>query len=451
VANQQNHAAVLSPKDNRGANVMQVKKPQLDTGVGVNSYVAQVAGRLLDRLTDASSVIHRALEEQIPELRGDAALVELLATSVEGNVDTLLHALRYDIAVERVEAPTAALEYARRLAQHGVPVNALVRAYRLGQRRMNELVFAELREMDIPEPVRVAVIEAITGTMFEYIDWMSQQVVAVYEDERERWLENQNSLRSLRVREILTADKAVDVDAATTSIRYPLRWHHLALVMWYPDLGTEGDELARLQRFIRDLAEAAAAGTPLFVAADQSCAWGWLPYRAAVADVVPKVRRFMQTRPDPPSVAVGTMAAGVEGFRRSHREAEEARGVAIVRGRPKSSTPTVIAAADPGLSVVARLGGDVAVTRDWVATVLGDLAGDDENDARLRETLRVYLACGGSYKLAAEELNLHFNSVKYRVGRAVARRGREIGADRLDVELALLACHWYGTAVLQPK
>jgi hypothetical protein len=35
-----------------------------------------------------------------------------------------------------------------------------------------------------------------------------------------------------------------------------------------------------------------------------------------------------------------------------------------------------------------------------------------------------------------EELNLHFNSVKYRVGRAVARRGREIGSDRLDVELA---------------
>jgi DNA-binding PucR family transcriptional regulator len=189
----------------------------------------------------------------------------------------------------------------------------------------------------------------------------------------------------------------------------------------------------------------------LFVAADQSCAWAWLPWRSAVADVVAGVRRFVQTRPDPPSVAIGTMAAGVEGFRRSHREAEEARGVAILRKRPNSSAPTVIAADDPGLSVVARLGGDVAGTRDWVAAVLGNLAGDNENDARLRETVRVYLACGGSYKLAAEELNLHFNSVKYRVGRAVARRGREIGGDRLEVELALLACHWYGTAVLQPK
>jgi hypothetical protein len=214
------------------SNVVDVKTPPLDSDVGVKSYVAEVATRLHDRVVEVSSTLRRSLEDQIPELRGDAALVELLGTSVEGNVDTILHALRYDIVVERVEAPTAALEYARRLAQHGVPVNALVRAYRLGQRQINELVFAELRPIAIPEPMRVPVIEAITGTMFEYIDWMSQQVVAVYEDERERWLENQNSLRGLKVREVLAANKAIDVDAATTSIRYPLRWHHIGLIMW---------------------------------------------------------------------------------------------------------------------------------------------------------------------------------------------------------------------------
>ena len=41
----------------------------------------------------------------------------------------------------------------------------------------------------------------------------------------------------------------------------------------------------------------------------------------------------------------------------------------------------------------------MAGTRDWVATVLGDLATDNENDARLRETLRVFLGCGSSYKV----------------------------------------------------
>ena len=429
-----------------------MKKPPVDSkvsDVGVNGYVAEVADRLHSRLVELSSALRTSLEDQIPDLRGDVRLGELLGASVEGNVDTVLHALRYDIAVERVEAPTAALEYARRLAQQGMPVNALVRAYRLGQRRVNELVFAELHAIEIPDSMRVPVIEAITGTLFEYIDWMSQQVVAVYEEERERWLENQNSLRALRVREILAANKSVDVDAASTTIRYPLRWHHLGLIMWYPDLGTEGDELARLQRLLRELGEAAGAdASPLFVAADQSCGWGWLAYRAAATDAVEKIRRFALSRPDSPSVAIGMMAGGLEGFRRSHREAAEARAVAIISDRGGT---TVITAADPGLSVVARIGGDVAATRDWVATVLGDLATDNDNDARLRETLRVYLACGCSYKLAAEELNLHFNSVKYRVGRAVARRGREIGTDRLDVELALLACHWYGSAVLQPK
>jgi DNA-binding PucR family transcriptional regulator len=430
------------------ASVNYVTKSPVVSDVDMGRYVAETAARLHDRLGDVSSVIRLSLEDQIPELRGDDRVMELLGPSVEGNVDTLLHALRYDIPVLRVEAPTAALEYARRLAQYGVPVNALVRAYRLGQRRMNELVFDELRRIDIPDAIRYTVLEAITATMFEYIDWVSQQVVAVYEDERDRWLENQNSLRAVRVREVLAATKAVDIDAATTAIRYPLRWHHLALVVWYPDVGTEGDELVRLQRFVRDLGQAAGAGAgPLFVAADRTCGWGWLPYRAAALDAAAKVRQFALGRPDSPSVAIGTMAAGVEGFRQSHRAADAARRVAIIGAQPE---PTVVAATDPGLVVASLLGGDVPDTRAWVGNVLGDLAGDNDNDARLRETLRVFLGCGCSYKLAAEQLNLHFNSVKYRVGRAVDRRGRDIGTDRLDVELALLVCHWYGAVILQP-
>jgi DNA-binding PucR family transcriptional regulator len=425
-----------------------VVKTQLDSDVEVSRHVAKTAELLHNRLAELSSVMHRFLEDQIPELPDDERLMELLGASVEGNVDTVLRALRYDIAVERVEAPTAALEYARRLAQHGVPVNALVRAYRLGQRLMNELVFAEVRALDISEHMRYTVIEAISATLYEYIDWISQQVVVAYEDERERWLENQNSLRALRVREILGGTKPVDVDATSTSIRYPLRWHHLGLVMWYPDASAEGNELARLQRFLRELGEAAgAAGGALFIAADRTCGWGWLPYRAAPADAAAKVRQFALARPDSPSVAIGTVAGGIEGFRQSYREAESARRVAVVGKRE----PTVIAATDPGVSIAALLSGDVGDTCAWVTKVLGDLGGDDENDARLRDTLRVYLGCGSSYKMAAEELNLHFNTVKYRVGRAVARRGREIDSDRLDVELALLICHWYGITVLQRK
>jgi hypothetical protein len=150
-----------------------------DTDIDVDRCVAHIAARMTERLPELVLIIQHALKEDIPELRGDALTIELLGASVEGNINTLLRALRYHIAVERVEPPTAAPECARRLAQHGVPVNALVRAYRLGQRRLNDLVFAEVRSTDIEPLARVAVVEAMTATFFEYIDWISQQVVAV--------------------------------------------------------------------------------------------------------------------------------------------------------------------------------------------------------------------------------------------------------------------------------
>ncbi|WTL59924.1 helix-turn-helix domain-containing protein [Nocardia sp. NBC_01499] len=421
-----------------------------DADVDVRPYVAGIAARLNERVTRISASLRDGLEDDIPELRGDSRTVELLGASVEGNVDTLLHALRHDIPVTRIQPPAAAIEYAKRLAQHGVPVNALIRAYRLGQRRMTDFVFAELRAVDIPPEDRIGVVETITTILFEYIDSITQQVVAIYEAEREQWVESQNSNRALRVREVLAGRKPVDVDAATESIRYPLHWQHVALVMWYPDTEDDSDQLlGRLQRFLRELAEAVGTGAnPLFVAADRGSGWAWLPYRSARPDTVTAIRAFAGTRPGTPRLAIGEQGPGLAGFRRSHRQAQAAWSVAVTSGLVAQR---IIAAGDPGVGAAALLGGNITAAREWVDEVLGELAADNDNDARLRETLRVFLRTGSSYKAAATELDLHFNSVKYRVGRAISRRGRPISDDRLEVELALLLCHSYGSAVLRPE
>jgi hypothetical protein len=50
------------------------------------------------------------LADELPELAMDAQTLELLGASVGGNVDTVLHAMHYGIDVQRVEAPTAAME-----------------------------------------------------------------------------------------------------------------------------------------------------------------------------------------------------------------------------------------------------------------------------------------------------------------------------------------------------
>ncbi|WP_324199120.1 PucR family transcriptional regulator [Nocardia amamiensis] len=419
-----------------------------DGDIEVDRCVARIAARMNERVTDISASIHRGLEEEVPELRADVHSAELLGSSVQGNLDTLLHALRHDIPATRIHLPSVAIEYTRRLAQHGVPLNALIRGYYLGQRAVTELVFAELQAPDITPVEQFLVGKAITTRLFQYLDHVTQQVVAIYDAEREQWLETRNSVRALRVRELLAGKKIVDIDGAAGQIHYPLQWHHLALIVWYPDTGAHGDELAELRRFVRKSAEAAGtAAAPLFLAADRMSGWAWLPYRSAQAGAVARVREFAAGQADAPSVAIGTMAAGISGFRRSHRLAQDARSVALARG---DAEPRIIAAEDPGLSVAALLGDRITEAWEWVSEVLGDLAADNDNDARLRETLRVFLRTGSSYKAAAAELDLHSNSVKYRVARAVSRRGRPIAEDRLDVELALLLCHWFGPPIPHP-
>ena len=98
--------------------------------------------------------------------------------------------------------------------------------------------------------------------------------------------------------------------------------------------------------------------------------------------------------------------------------------------------------------VYVHLIGFAVMVGAWVAEILGPLASDTENDERLRETLRVFLRTGSSFKAAADEMHLHSNSIKYRVNRAISRRGTPIVDDRIEVEVALLLCHWFGQAVL---
>ncbi len=145
--------------------------------------------------------------------------------------------------------------------------------------------------------------------------------------------------------------------------------------------------------------------------------------------------------------AAGNALPGLAGFRQSHRQAFAARTVALAPGAPPRR---VTAANEPGLVVAAQFSSDLENARSWVGQVLGPLASDNDSDERLRDTLAEFLRNRSSFKASAYELHIHVNSVKYRVQRALERRGRPIENDHLDVEVALLLCHWYGRAVLAP-
>ncbi|HEV8173705.1 MAG TPA: helix-turn-helix domain-containing protein [Actinoplanes sp.] len=415
----------------------------MDTSVSSAAQsAAEVADALAPRTAEVSADIVDLIVREIPDLRSDSRVRALLQASVGENVTTVLHVLQHGIDVEHARTPTAAAEYARRLAQRGVPMTALLRAYRIGSTRFQDWCLRELgRRVDDGSVVSATalLIAGITGT---YIDQVSEEIVFVYEAEKGNWLRNRSVAQASRVRALLSGER-VDLGSAEAALGYRLQQRHVGVVCWAGGAGSDGGALARLEHATGEVARwAECAGRPIFLPQDESTAWAWLPLGARDGFAVPAAHvggadtgiRF----------AFGAVGFGLPGFRRTHRQALGAQAVAVAAG----------AAAQPATSFedvapLALMSDSIELIRAWVVEILGSLADDDEPNARLRETLRVFLQENRSFKATAERLTLHKNTVQYRVRKAEKGLGRPVDENRLYVELALLASHWLGAAVLR--
>lgn len=402
------------------------------------STAADVADAVAARAAELSADVYELIVREIPQLGTDRGVLAVVEASVAENVATVLHVLQHGMDVNQVHAPAAARENARRLAQRGIPMAALLRSYRIGLTRFQDWFLRELGERvrDATTISETALrVTAITG---RYIDQVAEEVVSVYETEKGNWQRNLSVARASRTRALLD-DERVELASAETILGYRIQRTHVGAVCWTGAAEPGGGTLTRLERASVGLARRAGCeGRPLFVPQDESTAWVWFPAGERLAEVAPG--------PGDIRLALGSPGTGLAGFRRTHQQALGAYAVARAAG-PAARTTTHFADVAP----LALMSGPVEQIRAWVGEVLGALADDDEPSERLRETLRVFLVENGSFKAAAERLVLHKNTVQYRVRKAEESLGRPLAADRLSVELALLASHWLGAAVLRPS
>jgi PucR C-terminal helix-turn-helix domain/GGDEF-like domain len=421
------------------------ENPRVDVDVppAVAELMAAVAAAVARQLATVRADVYETIIREIPQLREDKPVLALLASSVDSNVETCLQIVQHRIDLSAVQAPAAAVEYARRLAQRGTPLTALLRAYRVGHACFADWLFKELAQQGHGAEMISAATLSMSKVVAGYIDQVSEQMVAAYAEERENWLRNRSAARAARVRELLSGDR-VDVSAAEATLGYRLRQYHVGLVCWVGDAASTADEITRLERAISYVADrAACAADPLFLPRDESSAWAWLPL--GIRDT------FDSTAPEVAEMdadihfAFGDPAKGATGFRITHQQAVAAQAVALASGSPAPRAVTFSQVAPVAMMLAAR-----ELLRPWVLSTLAGLAGDDEHHARLRETLLVFLQSGGSYKTTAQRLTLHKNTVQYRIRKAEESLGRPLGDHRHDVELALQASHWLGSSVLRP-
>jgi len=400
---------------------------------------SEVCRSLTPRTAEMSADVYGLIVREIPQLRDDTRVLALLEASVGENVATVLHVIQHGIELDNVHAPAAAQEYARRLAQRGVPASALLRAYRIGAARFQDWCLEELgRSTDNASIVSAAGLR-IADITSAYIDKVSEEVLSAYEAGKENWLRNRSVARAARVQALIRGER-VDVAASEAILGYRLRQHHVGVVCWTGTAAPGDGALAGLEQATAELArQAGLKGRPVFLPQDESSAWAWLPLGAedafgGCAAGAESGIRF----------ALGSPGSGVSGFRRTHQQALGAQAVALAAG---GSGQPVTSFAE--VAPLALMSGSAELIRAWVIETLGALADHDAQHAMLRDTLRVFLQENGSFVAAAERLTLHKNTVRYRIGKAEESLGHPVGQDRLQIELALLAAQWLGPAVLR--
>ena len=415
------------------------KNPQVEIDrPAVAELMADVAAAVARRSAAVSEDVYEAIVQQIPQLREDKPVLTLLASSVDSNVDTCLQIMQHRIDLAAVRAPAAATEYARRLAQRGTPLTALLRAYRLGHTRFSDWMIKELaRQARDAEMISAATL-GMSRVVAGYIDQTSEEMVAAYAQARENWLRKRSAAQAARIRDLLAGGR-IDVGATEATLGYRLRQYHVGLVCWVGDAVSTADEISRLEQAVGHVAgKAVCPGDPVFLPRDESSAWAWLPMAHLRSGGGGRGGRGCPFRlrrrgaggggvpPDPPA---GPRGPG----RRAHHG---------------SHTPQAVAFGE--VAPIAMMLGSAELLRAWVLSTLAGLADDDEHHARLRETLLVFLQTGGSYKTTAEQLMLHKNTVQYRIRKARESLGRPVGDRRYEVELALQASRWLGSSVRQP-
>jgi purine catabolism regulator len=137
------------------------------------------------------------------------------------------------------------------------------------------------------------------------------------------------------------------------------------------------------------------------------------------------------------AAGMGEAATGAAEMRRSHHEARDTARL----GRALLGPGLVARAADLGiyrLLLRLRESGELA---DFTRRTLGPLLQETRSAHSLLETLDAYFACNGNHSLAARQLNLHRNSLIYRLNRARALLGYDLDEPeaRLALQLALKA------------
>ncbi len=370
---------------------------------------ALLAARLRERALELEAAIAtRAYAISDPREVPDPAYLQGFAAALPAALEYGLGAL--ELGERRPpEVPVALRAHARLAARDGVAVETLMRQYFAANGLFADFLAAEAERAEVPGPVLRRLLAA-QATLFD-------RLLAALSDEYAREARNRPASLAERRRECvkrLLAGELVD----TTELGYELEAQHLGVM-------ARGEGAWEL---MRELAARLDRGL-LAVCREEEPVWAcWLGGRRPLgAERV--VRAVGEIGTERVVVTVGEPAAGLAGWRLSHRQAKAVLPLAERSGEPVSRYAET--------AVLAAVLGDELTVESLRQLYLAPLESTRDGGAAARETLRAYFAAGRNVSSTAAALGVDRRTVRNRVRGIEQLIGRPIEAAATDLELAL--------------
>ncbi|MBD0423337.1 helix-turn-helix domain-containing protein [Streptomyces sp. TRM S81-3] len=385
-------------------------------------YVLHRAARaLLDDLPGLTDRLVAALHEQEPAYRAAAA------KDPSGTWQEAHRSLRY--SVNSLVDPRGTRDAARRCswrigaarAEQGLPLDALLHAFRLG----GSLVWQGLIEetaRTAPEDVRLLV--HVAADVWDFVDEHCTLAADAYrQTEWQLGRRRRDRARLLAAGLLDGTSRIADLPEAAQVLDLPEHGRYVVVAV-------AGGHPAR-----PDAARAAAVpdGTRVHWHAGTDVDYGIVLVDGAGEDVPPEPEPVPAAPPPGVRIGVGSPVAGLAAVGEARRLADTALGVCPEAGgrvRLADHLPAALVVSSPDL------GGALA------QKVLGPLLRLEPADREvLLDTLTTWLDCDGSAQRAGERLYCHRNTVLNRLRRCEQLTGRSLArpADLVEISLALTA------------
>jgi transposase-like protein len=356
--------------------------------------VRQIAARQRDRASDIARHMYAALTAEVPDYAAitDERLAEDVRSVSTAGVLLWLELVRSG-RVPATDDLEPVREGARRRARQGFDHYALLRAWRIGIRVMwSELI----ADSEAQQPLVRQVLPEFAEAAMNYSDQISLAVTDAYLEEAARVAREHEHRRSALLELILSHPEAAGTQPAE------MRRPHVVAVVETPDLPLES-----LDRVGRELE--AVAGAVFWTVRSQTLVAVIPLSRGNRARVVKRMRDVYAALGRIKSIGIGGEASSVAETRQSYVEAVESLKYGELLGAGKGPVHDFAE-----LGSYTLMASDVSRARRFVQTVLAVL--EPRRPDWLEPTLEAFLSRQGRIKEAARALNVHPNTVKYRLG-----------------------------------